>query len=93
MKHYLANLDPAVRSMALLRLLSASIEMTAAILMLIFNDVRKAVLINSMLAIVGPIIFILTMTIGIFQIAEQLSYAKLIFIAIGVAFILIGVYK
>jgi Protein of unknown function (DUF2619) len=79
--------------MALLRFLSASIEMTAAILMLVFNDVRKAVLINSLLAIVGPIIFILTMTIGIFQIAEQLSYAKLIFIAIGVSFILIGVYK
>jgi len=49
--------------------------------------------VNSILAIVGPLIFIITMTIGIYQIAGQLSYAKLILIFAGVVLILAGVHK
>ncbi len=64
------------------------IELTAAIVMLVTNDVRKAVVVNSILAIVGPLIFIITMTVGIYQIAGQLSYAKLILIFTGVVLIL-----
>ncbi|MES9689334.1 DUF2619 domain-containing protein, partial [Bacillus sp. JJ353] len=40
-----------------------------------------------------PFIFIITMTIGIYQIAGQLSYAKLILIFMGVVFIIAGIYK
>ncbi|MFC0269908.1 YqhV family protein [Metabacillus herbersteinensis] len=93
MRRFFSGIDSTVMTMAGLRFFSASIELTAAILMLVFNDVKKAVMINSLLAIVGPIIFILTMTIGIFQIADQLSYAKLLFIGLGVFFILLGIYK
>lgn len=92
-KFILGQVDQAVLSMAALRVISSVIELTAAICMLAFNDVRKAVVINSMLAIIGPMIFILTMTIGIYQLSEQLSYAKLILIGIGVLFILVGIYK
>lgn len=93
MKRFFGHFDSTVLTMAGLRILSASIELTAAILMLVFNDVKKAVMINSLLAIVGPVIFIVTMTIGIFHIADQLSYAKLLFIGLGVFFILFGIYK
>lgn len=85
--------DPVVLSMALVRLLSSALELTAALLMLSLNDVKKAVAINSLLAIVGPIVFLLTMTIGIYHIASELSYSKLIFITLGVCFILYGVFK
>ncbi|MDQ0224943.1 YqhV family protein [Metabacillus niabensis] len=93
MRRLFSHIDSTVLTMAGLRFLSASIELTAAILMLVVNDVKKAVTINSLLAIVGPVIFIVTMTIGIFQIADQLSYAKLLFIGLGVFFILFGIYK
>ncbi|ALC81584.1 MULTISPECIES: YqhV family protein [Bacillus] len=92
-KLFLGQVDQTVLSMAVLRVISSVIELTAALCMLVVNDVRKAVVINSMLAIIGPLIFIVTMSIGIYQLSEQLSYAKLILIGIGVLFILAGIYK
>lgn len=85
--------DPVVLSMAGVRLISSLIEFTAAILMILTNDLKKAIAINSILAIVGPIIFIVTMTIGVYHIANELSYSKLIFITLGVCFILYGIFK
>ncbi len=93
MKKWLSTIDTTVLSMAGLRFLSASIELTAAIAMLMLNDVKKAVAINAMLALIGPLIFIATMTIGLLSMTNELSFSKLIFIGIGVSFILIGVYK
>ena len=60
--------------------------------MLLTNDIRKAVVVNSILAIV-TLIFIITMTIGIYQIAGQLSYAKLILIFAGVVLILVCINR
>ncbi|MCI4140108.1 DUF2619 domain-containing protein, partial [Bacillus vallismortis] len=48
---------------------------------------------NISLAIVGPLIFIITMTVVIYHSAGQLSYAKLILIVSGVILILAGVHK
>lgn len=93
MKKWLSTIDTTVLSMAGLRFLSASIELTAAIAMLMLNDVRKAVAVNAMLAMVGPLIFVATMTIGLLSMTDELSFSKLIFIGVGVGFILIGVYK
>lgn len=85
--------NPTVLSMAVLRFLSSLLELSAALLMLATNDVKKAVAINSLLAIIGPFIFLITMTIGVFQLAEELSYSRLIFIFLGVCFILYGIFK
>lgn len=84
-------LEKAVLGMAFLRLLSGSIEIFAAILMLRFNSVEKALMINSSLALVGPIILILTTTIGLVGIVGEISVMKIVWILLGVAFILIGV--
>jgi len=84
-------LEKAVLGMAFLRLLSGSIEIFAAILMLRFNTVEKALMINSSLALVGPIILILTTTIGLVGIVGDISVMKIVWILLGVAFILIGV--
>lgn len=93
MKRWLSMIDSTVLSMAGLRLLSAAIELTAAIMMLSFNDVKKAVAVNALLAIVGPIIFIVTMTMGLLSMTDELSISKLLWIGLGVAFILFGIYK
>ncbi|WP_458415430.1 YqhV family protein [Schinkia sp. CFF1] len=80
-------------SMAGLRILSALIELSAAITMLFLNDVRKALAVNAFLAVVGPTILITTMSIGLINLADELSLSKLLFIGLGVALILYGIYK
>lgn len=59
MKQFLPGIHPSVAAMAGDEVLSATIELTAAILILVTNDVRKAVVINSILAIIGPLILLL----------------------------------
>lgn len=83
-------IEKAVLGMASLRIISGTIEITAAILMLKFNSVEKALMVNSSLALIGPIILILTTTIGLLGIVEKISYMKILLIFIGVSCILIG---
>ncbi len=84
-------IELAVLGMALLRVLSGSIEIFAAILMIKFNSVEKALMINSSLALVGPIILILTTTIGVLGMVGNISLGKILWIFLGVSCILIGV--
>ncbi|MDG0789790.1 YqhV family protein [Cohnella ginsengisoli] len=79
--------------MALLRILSGSIELTAALVMLKLNDVTKALSVNAMLALVGPLILISTTTIGLVGMSDKLSPVKLVWIGAGVACLLIGILK
>lgn len=83
--------EKVVLAMALLRILSGSIEISAALLMLKFNSIEKALLLNSSLVLVGPLILILTTSIGLSGIAEQISYFKIFLIFIGVSCILFAV--
>lgn len=84
-------LEKAVVGMALLRLLSGVIEIFAAFLMIRFNAVEKAIIINSSLALIGPLILILTTTIGIYSIADRISFGKFIWVFMGVGCILYGI--
>ncbi|WP_047982239.1 DUF2619 domain-containing protein [Ornithinibacillus contaminans] len=84
-------LEKAIFGMALFRLISGCIELFAAYLMVRVNDIEKALIINSTLAFIGPIILIITTTIGVIGIADKLSIGKLIWIILGVSFILYGV--
>ncbi|QSF47877.1 YqhV family protein [Paenibacillus tianjinensis] len=79
--------------MAVLRLLSGSVEITAALIMLKLNQVDKALAVNSGLALVGPTILILTTAVGLTGMAQELSWGKLGWIGCGVAFLLIGILK
>lgn len=89
----LAGIESAVLGMVVLRVISGLIELTAAGLMFKFNSVEKAIAINAMLAIVGPLILITTMTIGLVGMAGKLSVSKLLIIGLGVLLILIGIKK
>lgn len=82
-----------VLSMAALRIISGCIEVAAALVMLRLNQVEKALVVNSMLAFVGPIVLLTTTTIGLIGIADKLSPSKLIWIGLGIACLLIGIFK
>jgi hypothetical protein len=86
-------LNKFVVSMATLRILSGSLEVIAALLMLRFNQVEKALLINSGLALVGPFVLLATTTIGLLGIADKLSFGKMIWVIAGVSCIFFGILK
>lgn len=85
--------DRFVLGMALLRLLSASIEFSAALLMLWFNSTQKALQINAVLALVGPTVLRLVTAVGLAGLAGKVPVEKLIYIVAGVVLIFYGVHK
>lgn len=82
-----------VLGMVVLRLISGAIEITAGLIMLRLNEVDKALLVNSTLALIGPIVLITTTTIGLVGIADRLSPSKLFWIVTGVCCLFIGIVK
>jgi hypothetical protein len=86
-------LNKVVLTMGLLRLLSGSIELFAALLMLRLNQIDKALIVNSSLALVGPIILIATTTVGLVGLSDKLSYGKFVWVLAGVTCLLVGILK
>ncbi|OXM88183.1 YqhV family protein [Paenibacillus rigui] len=86
-------LNKIVLSMASLRLLSGSIEIIAALLMLRLNQIDKALMVNTGLAMVGPFVLLTTTTLGLVGVAEKLSYGKMLWVLVGVSCIFIGILK
>jgi hypothetical protein len=84
-------IDKTVLWMALLRLTSGTIEIIAGLLMLKFMDLNRALLINSSLALIGPVVLITTTTIGLIGLVDKVSYSKLLWVLVGVGFIFYGV--
>lgn len=82
-----------VLSMALLRFISGSMEILVGMLMIKWNDINKALIINTSLAFVGPVVLIFTTSIGLLGISDKVSFTKLLWIFTGIAFILIGIRK
>ncbi|MEG6522171.1 YqhV family protein [Desulfotomaculum sp. 1211_IL3151] len=85
--------DKIVFAMAMLRCLSASIEMTAAMLMLKYGRVETALKINAVLALVGPSVMIIVTTLGLAGLAGKISLSKLGIIFSGVALIFYGISR
>ncbi|WP_168119253.1 YqhV family protein [Paenibacillus sp. HB172176] len=86
-------LNKIVMSMASLRVLSGSIEICAAILMLRLNSIDKALVVNSSLALVGPLILMATTTIGLIGLSDKLSPSKFLWVAVGVICLMVGILK
>ncbi|MBU5672955.1 YqhV family protein [Paenibacillus brevis] len=86
-------LDKFVTGMASLRIVSGSIEIVAAILMLKLGRVDKALAVNSALAFVGPSVLLITTAIGLAGMADRLSWGKMLWIGLGVSCLLIGILK
>jgi hypothetical protein len=86
-------LNKIVLSMASLRVLSGSIEICAALIMLRLNEIDKALAVNASLALVGPLVLITTTTIGLVGMSDKLSLSKMIWVVTGIACLLIGILK
>ncbi|MCP8616213.1 YqhV family protein [Salirhabdus salicampi] len=84
-------MDKAIFGIAMLRVLSGTFELIVAMIILKMSDMSKVLVLNSSLAIVGPLILLLTTTIGVYTIAEELTYSKMLWIIIGIGCILYGV--
>jgi hypothetical protein len=82
--------DIYLRTMVGIRLLSASIEFTGALLMWRLGRLDMAVRVNSFLGLVGPLVLTVTMLVGVAGLATRLPLTKLLWIGAGVLLILIG---
>ncbi|EDL66376.1 YqhV family protein [Bacillus sp. SG-1] len=80
-------IEKAILAMSALRILSGSIEIGAALLMLKVNDMEKAFAINTLLAFVGPTIFFSTTAIGLMGLSGKISLMKAICLISGVLLI------
>ena len=81
-------IEKALILIVALRLISGSIELTAAALMFKFNDLEKAFYINTLLALVGPVILITTTGIALLGLADKISLAKSLCLFGGIFLIL-----
>lgn len=73
MKQWLATIETSVFVMAVLRIFSGSLEILAAF-MIDFNEAKKALFINGMLAFGGPTVLIITISISIAGVANEISF-------------------
>ncbi|MGR6898174.1 YqhV family protein [Rummeliibacillus sp. TYF-LIM-RU47] len=76
--------------MVVMRLISGSLEITAALFMFRFNNLEKAFYINTMLALVGPTVLIITTAVAMFGLADKISMTRMICLFAGVTLILIS---
>ena len=81
-------IESALLFIIILRLISGSIEITAAVLMYKFNDLEMAFYINSLLALVGPVILIVTTGIALFGLADKISLTRIVCLFGGIFLIL-----
>ncbi|WP_274307921.1 YqhV family protein [Solibacillus daqui] len=81
-------IETALLLIILLRIFSGSIDITAAALMYKFNDLEKAFYINTLLALVGPVVLIVTTGIALFGLAEKISLIRIISLFCGIFLIL-----
>jgi len=83
-------MDPILTSMAIMRFISSAIELVAALLFLKSKSVEKAIRINAVLGLIGPLIFLGVSLLGITGLSGKVSLTKLIIIFTGVILVLIG---
>ncbi|MEK4700976.1 YqhV family protein [Solibacillus sp. FSL R7-0668] len=81
-------IETALLLIILLRLFSGSIDLAAAALMFKFNDLEKAFYINTLLALVGPVVLIVTTGIALFGLAEKISLLRMVCLFSGIGLIL-----
>lgn len=85
-------MDPLIplKGMVLLRMLSAGVELTAALLMWRIGRLETAIQINAALGLFGPTILVLATLLGVAGLAGKLPAAKLLLISLGVLCIFLG---
>jgi len=81
-------MEKALLLIIILRLFSGSVELTAAMFMMKFNDLEKAFYINTLLALVGPIVLVVTTGIALTGLTEKVSITRMVCLFSGIILIL-----
>ncbi len=76
--------------MALLRMISGIMEITAALLILRLHRVEAALRVNAVLGLLGPVFFLAVSALGIVALAVRVSPAKIMILVAGACLILWG---
>ncbi len=76
--------------MAAVRLVSATTEITAAVLMLRAGRVDAALRINGLLGLVGPLVLVTVSLLGVAGMAGRIPSGRIILILMGVYLIIAG---
>lgn len=90
MEGVLKVIETSLLMIILLRIFSGSIDITAAFFMYKFNDLEKAFYINTLLALVGPTVLIITTGIALFGLTEKISLTRMVCLFSGIVLILIS---
>lgn len=83
-------MEAALLYIILLRILSGSIDILAAFTMYKLANLEKAFVVNTSLALVGPVIFIITTGIGLAGMQDKISFSKMLCLFSGVILIFIS---
>jgi len=76
--------------MRLARVLSACIEVTAALILLRMADPRAMLRLNSLLGLVGPAIFIAVSALGLAASLGRLQPGRVLIVLLGIALVVWG---
>ncbi|MBX5437385.1 MAG: YqhV family protein [Alicyclobacillaceae bacterium] len=76
--------------MAGLRLTSSMFELAGALLMLYFGTAARALQVNGLLALVGPLVLVSVTALGLWGVADDLEWSRIAWILLGVGCILFG---
>jgi len=83
-------MDTKVVAMAVIRMLFGLLSLSGGILMFWFNDLGKAIRINSVIGSIGPFVLLLVSAIGVAGLATQLDFRKVALLVAGIVLILLG---
>ena len=79
-----------VRAMAVVRIISSAIELTAALLMLRLGRLDAAVQINAALGMVGPLVLVTVTLLGVAGLAGKIPLARLALLGLGVVLVILS---
>ena len=85
--------DNTIITMAALRILSGIMEVGAALLILRYNRIDTALRVNGILAIIGPTILLLGITLGVAGLSDRVPLNKMFLIYLGAFLIFWGTRK
>lgn len=76
--------------MRVMRTLSATLEVTAALLLWRMNDAGAMLRLNSLMGAIGPLIFISVSALGLAASVDAVPWRKLVLIFGGIVLVVIG---
>lgn len=82
--------DRLVWGIRLMRGLSATVEVMAALVLLRMTDIRTMIRLNSVLGLVGPFIFIAVSALGIAASLGRIQPGRLALVVLGVVLVVLG---